>query len=350
MSGPKCDAIELRQREKQRRKEEYRKRLAARQEKIRAREQAERERARQEEERLASERERRRQEEEAVRRELQRGEDFNARAEEEYLALQRFQEEQEERRRREEFSGQQRFQEEQEADTRRREELSGQQRFQGEREADGRRHEEPSGLQKRFEEARCLYLAAAELAGKPAEVYTFAPETAGEQIERMERSARALQEQTVEKECRAQVNALIDKVISDMGYELMAEKISGREEETRAGLYRYKGNTAISVIESGGQFTMEVVALDSQDRLPRPDEAQALYETMGDFCRDYEKIREKLEETGQVVSTNIFHMPADKRLARVINRETYEVRRKKRKYDDEYMMTEQAKTAHREQR
>ena len=312
MSGPKCDAIELAQREKQRRKEEYQKKLAARQEKIRARERAERERKQREEELIARERERKRQAEEAAFRERQREEAFNELVRKEYLSLQRFQEEREEKR---------------------------------------RQQEEILGLRKRFEEARCLYQAAAELAGKPAEEFSFAPERAKEQIGQMCRMAEAMQEQTVEKECRAQVNALIDKVITDMGYELMAEKTCGGEEETRAGLYRYRGNTAISVIESNGQFTMEVVALDRRERLPRPEEAQALYETMGAFCEDYEKIKEKLEDSGQVVSTNIFHMPPDKRLARVINRETYETRShgKKRKYDAEYTMTESAGEVHREQ-
>ena len=83
---------------------------------------------------------------------------------------------------------------------------------------------------------------------------------------------------------------------------------------------------------------MEVVALDRQDRPAKPEEAERLYESMGKFCEDYEKIKERLEETGQVVSRNIFRLPPDRRLARVINREEYEKRSgiKKRKYDDGY--------------
>lgn len=295
MSGPKCDAIELEEQERKRQEKAYLQRLLKAQEKQRR--EVEEKRRQEEEERHLREAEKRRR----LEAEVRERQEFDTSVEALYQEQLRIQRQREKGRQQEE---QQRQQEQ--------------------------------NLRDRFYEALSLYKAAAVLAGKEPQQPVFDPFTAGDQILRMQKETEQLREQFLEQTCRREVNELIDQVITDMGYQVIAERITEADKGAQARLYRYDENTVISVISVDGQFTMEVVAVDQKDRPVTREEADRLYGSMERFCEDYEKIRKKLLETGKVVSKNIFHMPPDRGLARVVNRSEYQELEKRRRYGDDY--------------
>lgn len=309
MSGPKCDDFFLSDWEYIQQQEEEERRF-----------QEEKRRKRQEAARRMAE-EKRRREEEARRRA----------AEEE-----RRRREEEERRREEEarrLAEKQKREREQQFQSDVQELMAQLQQVEKARPESGA---EEAELEQAFFDAYISYQAAAEGAGEEAISYEFSPKMASLMIENLQKETARLRELALAKRCRKRVNEIIDETIIEMGYELVGVAEKKGDVRTESRIYQYDKNTAISVIEENGQFTMEVVALDTQSRRATETEAQALEQKMRAFCDDYDKICERLEQDERLQRRSVFHMPPDKKYARVVNKNKYENTNRRRKHSEDY--------------
>lgn len=189
---------------------------------------------------------------------------------------------------------------------------------------------------KEFDEVYCEYCAVAELVGKEAECFVYAKENASSLIDTMKRAMDDWKKEDMEQQCAKRVNEIIDETIEEMGYELIGEKTSTNHAQASAKIYQYDGDTAISVIEADGQFTMEVVAIDSIDRAVTQEEGAQLESSMGEFCKDYEQLKQRLADKNVCNMKNVFHLLPDKKYARVVNTSSYQKKRKKKVYSDDY--------------
>ena len=189
---------------------------------------------------------------------------------------------------------------------------------------------------KEFDEVYCEYSAVAELAGKEAECFVYSEEKASFFIDTMKHAMDDWKKEDMEHQCAKRVNEIIDETIEEMGYELIGEKESTNHTQTSAKIYQYDEDTAISVIESDGQFTMEVVAVDSVDRTVTQEEGVQLESSMVAFCKDYEQLMQRLAAKNVCNTKNVLHLPPNKMYARVVNASSYQKKRKKKAYSEDY--------------
>ena len=189
---------------------------------------------------------------------------------------------------------------------------------------------------KEFDEVYYEYSAVAELVGKEAECFVYSKENAATFIDTMKHAMDNWKKEDMEHQCAKRVNEIIDETIEEMGYELIGEKKSSDHAQTSAKIYQYDEDTAISVIESDGQFTMEVVAVDTVDRTVTQEEGVQLESSMGEFCKDYEQLKQKLAAKNVCNTKNVFHLPPNKMYARVLNTSSYQKKRKKKVYSEDY--------------
>ena len=189
---------------------------------------------------------------------------------------------------------------------------------------------------KEFDEVYCEYSAVAELAGKEAECFVYSEEKASSFIDTMKHAMDDWKKEDLEHQCAKRVNEIIDETIEEMGYELIGEKKSTNHTQTSAKIYQYDEDTVISVIESDGQFTMEVVAVDSVDRAVTQEEGVQLESSMVEFCKDYEQFMQRLAAKNVCNTKNVLHLPPNKMYARVVNASSYQKKRKKKVYSEDY--------------
>lgn len=195
---------------------------------------------------------------------------------------------------------------------------------------------EETGLEQDFFDAYLSYQTAAEEAGEEAISYEFSPKMASFMIENLQKETARLRELALAQRCQKRVNEIIDETIIEMGYELIGVAEKKGDVRTDSRIYQYDENTAISIIEENGQFTMEVVALDTQSRRATETEAQALEQKMRVFCDDYDKICERLAQDERLQRRSVFHMSPDKKYARVVNKNKYQNTNRRRKHSEDY--------------
>ena len=124
------------------------------------------------------------------------------------------------------------------------------------------------------------------------------------------------------------ISRSVDEVMKEMGYEVIGHrqvrKKSGKTFKSK--LLTYEDGTVVNVTESsGGQITMEIGAMDSQDRLPDANERVALQKTMESFCNDFKEIERRLTERGVVLDSRLSMAPPEEAYAQIINFSDYEL-------------------------
>lgn len=298
----------------ERKKEQERKKEKARLEEERKKEEKRRQEERKKEEKRLAEERRQKEISDAYEREIA---ERRMAYEREYIerreAKEREKREEEERKRKEE---RQREEERRLKEERQREE----ERRRKEREARIAKERE---IVLAFNDAVADYQVAANLAGVTPEHYEFSPQTAEAIVGKLREESEKLRQQAINEACSRRVDELIDQAVEGMGYHLLGTRETNGVHRAVSRLYRYDENTALHVIGVDGQFTMEVVAVDNVDREPTEREKERLEKSMEHFCGDYERIMERLEETGALEIKPIFHMPVSKKYASVINKTAY---------------------------
>lgn len=194
-----------------------------------------------------------------------------------------------------------------------------------------------------FFECVAMYEAAADCAFVSPIEYEFDASNWSSQKDEILEETEKLKAKAHELECKERVNEIIVEVMDDMGYEVMGDR-PVNQGVSMAKLYEYGDDSALSMIAHDGKFIFEVVATDNKDRVVTENEALALEEKMHSFCDDYAKLMAKLDSDSRLQRKELFHKPADKQYARVVNSTVYDsVPRKEhvaynahKKYGDDY--------------
>lgn len=173
-----------------------------------------------------------------------------------------------------------------------------------------------------FLECVSMYEVAAEAAGIEPIEYELDANSWETQKEEINRQIEELKQIGHAKACKERVNEIIVETMVDMGYEVMAER-QVNQGVSMAKLYDYGDDTAISMIAHNGKFTFEVVATDKKDRIVSPGEAMELEKKMQSFCNDYAKLMERLDRDKRLKRQEVFHKPANRKYARVVNSSVY---------------------------
>lgn len=189
-----------------------------------------------------------------------------------------------------------------------------------------------------FLECVSLYEAAADAANTEPLDYEFEPTNWETQKEEINSQIEALKEKAHELDCKERVNEIIVETMEEMGYEVMAERPIDKG-VSMARLYKYGDEAALSMIAHDGKFTFEVVATDTKDRVVSENEGIELEEKMHGFCDDYKALMDRLDRDDRLKRREVFHKPADKKYARVVNLSVYNSKTPneyEKKYGEDY--------------
>jgi hypothetical protein len=181
------------------------------------------------------------------------------------------------------------------------------------------RREEELRRRKDAENAqRISYEAACELAGVQA-----AKESDEEWLKQETVRIEALLLEQREKQI---IREEIEQVMEQLGYTVIGEKDTTRKSgrTVHEEVYSYGEGTAINVTEADGQITMEVVGVDTSDRVPTEAESEYLEEEMVSFCGVHTQVEQLLEERGIVLSRRIQKNPPSREYAQILNINDYE--------------------------
>lgn len=151
-------------------------------------------------------------------------------------------------------------------------------------------------------------------------------------IERLEALIAAEQAQAQHAAEQAYIEQALGEVMEDMGYDVLgsrdATKRSGKH--IRSALYQYGEDTAINVTYSdNGQIALELGKLDKEDRVPTPQEGNALENQMVHFCKDFQEFEQRLKDKGVLVGKRIALAPPTMDYAQIINTNDYTMKEKK---------------------
>ena len=125
------------------------------------------------------------------------------------------------------------------------------------------------------------------------------------------------------------IASCLDEVMVEMGYDLLGNrtvvKKNGRRFKNE--LYSFGNNDAVLNVtySDDGKISMEVGNADKSDRVPTSYEAEKLVDEMKEFCSDFAKIENKLQEKGVLLKTRISHLPPTADNAQVINISDYDI-------------------------
>jgi len=168
------------------------------------------------------------------------------------------------------------------------------------------------------------YEALCDMLGRQKQGFSFSIQV----VSLLEAEITRMEKELVGAEEQAYISRSIDKVMAEMGYEVLGH----REVKKRSGnhfrneLYAFSEGTAVNVTFAfDGKISMELGGVDNVDRLPTEDEANRLCEDMEHFCRDFEDIEKRLSQKGIVVGNRVAMLPPAEEYAQIINAEEYDL-------------------------
>lgn len=122
---------------------------------------------------------------------------------------------------------------------------------------------------------------------------------------------------------------IIDKVMEEMGYDL----IGNREATKKSGkrfhdeLYTFSEGTAVNIrYDNQGKIAMELGGIDTTDRLPSEAEAARLEGEMIAFCDKFTELEKRLAAKGIVCKNRVSHLPPKAEYAQIINTSDYDIK------------------------
>ena len=176
-----------------------------------------------------------------------------------------------------------------------------------------------------YEEKLARYRAAAEELGLSVESIPFSTDAVtilNGKLHTLEQALQLRDEQAYLRQC-------VDETMEEMGYALIGSRELTRRngKKYRNELYLFDEGTAVSVTRSeDGQIVMELGGLGTENRLPKEQESAALAVEMGEFCRDYDAIEQRLKAKG-IETRRLSVLPPDVQFAQIINMSDYEMTR-----------------------
>lgn len=184
-----------------------------------------------------------------------------------------------------------------------------------------------------YEELLSRYHYLTEEVGEPAMIFHFSANT----IKRLEQEIARLEEQEMDQKAQIYISEAIDEAMLELGYELVGERqvVKKNGKKFRNGLYHLEDGVGVNVTFSdSGQISMELGALDTEDRMPAESEAVELADDMRAFCCDYAELERKLAKKG-IVTKRISALPPSAEYAQVINTTEYDLKRPLETYSKE---------------
>ena len=176
-----------------------------------------------------------------------------------------------------------------------------------------------------YEETLARYQAAAAELGLSAETIPFSADAVAilsGKLHALEQALQLRDEQAYLRQC-------VDEAMEEMGYALIGSRELTRRngKKYRNELYLFEEGTAVSVTRSeDGQIVMELGGLGTENRLPTERESATLAVEMGEFCRDYDAIEQRLKAKG-IETRRLSVLPPDAQFAQIINMSDYEMAR-----------------------
>ena len=186
-----------------------------------------------------------------------------------------------------------------------------------------KRCKEYSELYTEYEELYIEYQSLCET--EYIEAKTF--ECNSENIAKLKTLIEDIRTASMQADEQEYIRRSIDEVMIEMGYNLIGNrsvtKKSGRKFQSE--LYTFSEGTAVNITHSSsGQITMELAGIDSNDRMPTDNEADALCTEMESFCGAFSEFEKRLAEKG-VMSRHISILPPTSEYAQIINVNDYEL-------------------------
>ncbi len=186
-----------------------------------------------------------------------------------------------------------------------------------------KRCKEYSELYTEYEELYIEYQSLCET--EYIEAQTF--ECNSENIAKLKTLIADIRTASMQADEQEYIRRSIDEVMTEMGYKLIGNrsvtKKSGRRFQSE--LYTFSEGTAVNITHSSsGQITMELAGIDSTDRVPNDNEADALCTEMESFCGAFSEFEKRLAEKG-VMSRHISILPPTSEYAQIINVNDYEL-------------------------
>jgi len=128
-----------------------------------------------------------------------------------------------------------------------------------------------------------------------------------------------------EMEEQAYISQCVDEAMSELGYELIGDRMVTKRsgKRFRNELYLFAEGTAVNVTyASDGRITMELGGMDQVDRAPTSTEAERMRSDMEHFCGEYHQLEKLLAKKG-VVTQHISLLPPSEECAMIINTSDY---------------------------
>ena len=183
--------------------------------------------------------------------------------------------------------------------------------------------EKQSRYKERYAELYPDYQALCEYLGEEAEQFTATKVC----MEQLEKETERLGELAAQADRNAYISRNIDEVMEELGYPVIGHREVQKKSGKRysAELFRFEDGTAVNVTRTpDGSVSMEIGALDTEDRTPGEHEAEELCPVMEHFCDRYKEIEKKLAERGILIGGEGKVLPPTREYAQVINASEYE--------------------------
>ena len=125
-------------------------------------------------------------------------------------------------------------------------------------------------------------------------------------------TVKQLKEKLMRKVEQEEIAKSIDKVMKEMGYEIIGEKHS--MSTSRSKLFLFDDYAGLEFTQQkNGNIRIQVVGLSDEDKTPVETEVDELYKQQVAFCKEYDSIIEALKKEGVVIKPGtVIRCPPDR--------------------------------------
>ncbi len=142
------------------------------------------------------------------------------------------------------------------------------------------------------------------------------PPESKEEIRRLiansKNTVKLLEDELMRKAEQEEIAKSIDKVMKEMGYEIIGEKHSMTT--SRSKLFLFDDYAGLEFTQQkSGNIRIQVVGLSDEDKTPDETEVDELYKQQVAFCKEYDSIIEALRKEGVVIKPGtVIRRPPDR--------------------------------------
>ncbi len=175
-----------------------------------------------------------------------------------------------------------------------------------------------------YESLQIRYKLLANEIGIHAEEIAFDENAISELLSKIS----ALEKVLLDRKEESYICKCIDESMEELGYKVVGtrEVTKKNGKHFRNELYKFDEGTVVNVTYSDdGQITMELGAVDTEDRVPTDSESRSLVEDMNSFCGEYAELEKILIKKG-VETNKISILPPHSEYAQIIDISEYDMK------------------------